>query len=93
MEHVKSAGSLQSAMVNPERSVVIGKMKHLLKTWMDDQAQRHIPASQAIISAKAKSTKYYKMLNEEKRRLLFNLSWTNSSLNRHRTKLLCLQSQ
>jgi hypothetical protein len=38
--------------------VVIGELVHLLKIWLDDQAQRHIPVSQAIISAKAKSLYY-----------------------------------
>jgi hypothetical protein len=33
-------------------------MEHLLKIWLDDQAQRRIPVSQAIISAKAKSLYY-----------------------------------
>jgi transcriptional regulator len=31
MEHVKSAGSLKSIMVNPKRSVVTEEMEHLLK--------------------------------------------------------------
>jgi hypothetical protein len=40
MEHVKSAGSLKSIMVNPKRSVVTDEMEHVLKIWLDDQAQR-----------------------------------------------------
>jgi hypothetical protein len=66
MEHVKSARSLKSIIVNPnkinngdpKRSVVTEEMEHLLKIWLDDQAQRRIPVSQAIISAKAKSLYY-----------------------------------
>jgi hypothetical protein len=34
MEHVKSVGILQSIMVNPKRSAVMGEMEHLLKVWM-----------------------------------------------------------
>jgi hypothetical protein len=55
MEYVKSAGSLQSVMVNPKRGVFIEEMERLLKIWLDDQAQKRIPVSQAIISTKAKS--------------------------------------
>jgi hypothetical protein len=58
MEHVKSAGSLKSLMMNPKRSVVTEEMEHLLKIWLDDQAQRRIPVSQAIITTKAKSLYY-----------------------------------
>jgi hypothetical protein len=49
IEHVKSAESLKSIMVNPQRSVVTEEMEHVLKIWFDDQAQRRIPVSQAII--------------------------------------------
>jgi hypothetical protein len=66
MEHVKSAGSLQSIM-NPKQTVLIGEMEHLLKIWLDDQAQRHISVSQTIISAKVKSLKWYKVLYEKKK--------------------------
>jgi hypothetical protein len=45
-------------MVNPQRSVVTEEIEHVLKIWFDDQAQRRIPVSQAIISAKAKSLYY-----------------------------------
>jgi hypothetical protein len=55
MEYVKSAGSLQSVMVNPERGVSTEEMEYLLKIWLDDQAQKRIPVSQANISTKAKS--------------------------------------
>jgi hypothetical protein len=55
MEHVKSAGSLQSRMVNAKQCVLIEEMVHLLKIWLDDKAQRRISVSQAIISAKVKS--------------------------------------
>jgi hypothetical protein len=55
MECVKSAGNLQSVMVNPKRGVLIEEMERLLKIWLDDEAQKRIPVSQAIISAKAKS--------------------------------------
>jgi hypothetical protein len=44
--------------VNPNRSVVTEEMEHLLKIWLDDQAQRRIPVSQVIISAKSKSLHY-----------------------------------
>jgi hypothetical protein len=44
MEHAKSAGSLQSVMVNQKRSVLIEEMEHLLKIWLDDQVQRRIAA-------------------------------------------------
>jgi DNA-binding MarR family transcriptional regulator len=54
-EHVKSAGSLRSIMVNAKQRVMIEEMEHLLKIWLDDQAQRHISVSKAIISAKVKS--------------------------------------
>jgi IS30 family transposase len=60
----KRAGTLKSIMVNQKRSVVIEEMKHLLKIWLDVQAQRRITASQAIISDKAKSLKFYKVLYE-----------------------------
>jgi hypothetical protein len=46
-------------MVNPKENVVIGEMEHLLRIWLDDQAQRRIPGSQEIISAKAKNLKCY----------------------------------
>jgi hypothetical protein len=36
MEHAKSAGSLQSVMVNPKRTVLIKEVEHLLKIWLDD---------------------------------------------------------
>jgi hypothetical protein len=49
---MKSAGSLQYEIVNSKRIVVISEMEHLLKIWLDDQAQKRIPISQAIISAK-----------------------------------------
>jgi hypothetical protein len=55
MEYVKSAGSLQSVMVNPKHGVLIYEMERLLKIWLDDQAQKRIPVNQAIISAEAKS--------------------------------------
>jgi hypothetical protein len=55
MEHVKSAGSLESIMVNPKRSVLIEEIEHLLVIWLDDPGQRRILVSQAIISAKVKS--------------------------------------
>jgi hypothetical protein len=55
MEYVKSASTLQSVMVNPKCGVLIEEMEHLPKIWLDDQAQKHIPVSQAIISTKAKS--------------------------------------
>jgi hypothetical protein len=42
-------------MVNPKRGVLIEEMEHLLKIWLDDQAQKSIAVSQAIISTKAKS--------------------------------------
>jgi hypothetical protein len=45
MEYVKSAGSLQSVMVNPKRGVLTGEMERLFKIWLDDQAQKHIPVS------------------------------------------------
>jgi DNA-binding MarR family transcriptional regulator len=63
----KSAGTLESIMVNQKRSVVIEEMKHLLKIWLNVQAQRRITVSQAIISDKAKSLKFYKVLYEEKK--------------------------
>jgi hypothetical protein len=55
MEYVKSAGSFKSVMVNPKHGVLIEEIEHLLKIWLDDQAQKRIPVSQAIISIKAKS--------------------------------------
>jgi hypothetical protein len=55
MEYVKSAGRLQSAMVNPKRGVLTEEMERLLKIFLDDRAQKRIPVSQAIISTKAKS--------------------------------------
>jgi hypothetical protein len=55
---VKSAGSLNSIMVSPKRSVVTEEVEHLLKIWLDDQVHRCIPVSQAIISAKAKRLYY-----------------------------------
>jgi hypothetical protein len=55
VEHVKSAGSLQSIMVNPKQSVTIKEMEHLPKIWLDDQAQRNMLVSRAIISAEVKS--------------------------------------
>jgi len=58
MEHVKSARSLKSIIVNPKRSVMTGEMEPLLKFCLDDQAQSSIPVSQAIIPAKAKSLCY-----------------------------------
>jgi hypothetical protein len=54
-------------MVNPKQIVMIEKMEHLLKIWLDDQLHRCIPVSQAIISAKAKSLNCYKVLYEEKK--------------------------
>jgi hypothetical protein len=58
MEHVKSAGSLKSIMVNQKRSLVTEEMELLLKIWLDDQAQRRTPVSQAITSTTAKSLYY-----------------------------------
>jgi hypothetical protein len=55
MEYVKSAGSLQSVMVNPKRGVLTEEMERLLKIWLDYQVQKCILGSQAIISTKAKS--------------------------------------
>jgi hypothetical protein len=46
-------------MVSTKRSVLIEEMEHLFKIWLDDQAQRRISVSQAIISAKAKSLECY----------------------------------
>jgi hypothetical protein len=83
MEHVKSAGSLKSIMVNPKRSVVTEEMEHLLKIWLDDQAQRSIPVSEAIISAKPKSPYYdlkKQMGDSAKDELLFSAS--NGRFNR-----------
>jgi hypothetical protein len=67
VEHVRSASSLQSIVANPKQSVVIEQMEHLLKVWGEggDHAQRRIPVSQAITSAKAKSLKCYKVIYEE----------------------------
>jgi hypothetical protein len=59
MECVKSAGSLQSVMVNPKCGVLIEEMEQ-----MDDQAQKCIPVSQAVISIKAKS-----LYNDLKKRI------------------------
>jgi hypothetical protein len=55
MEYVKSAGTLQSAMANTKRCVLIEEMEHLLKIWLDYQAQKRILVSQAIISTEAKN--------------------------------------
>jgi hypothetical protein len=55
MEFVKSASSLQSVMVNPKRGLLIEEMERLLKIWLDDQAQKRIPISEAIIFTKGKS--------------------------------------
>jgi hypothetical protein len=55
VEHVKSTGSLQSIMVNPKQSATIEEMEHLPKIWLDDQAQRNVLVSRAIISAEVKS--------------------------------------
>jgi hypothetical protein len=41
-------------MVNPKCGVLIEEMERLFKIWLDDQAQKHIPVSQAIISAEAR---------------------------------------
>jgi hypothetical protein len=38
IEHVKSAGTIQSIMENPKQSTVIGEMQHLLKTLVDEEA-------------------------------------------------------
>jgi hypothetical protein len=45
-------------MVNEKWSVVTEEMEQLLKIWQDDQVQRHIQVSQAIISVKAESLYY-----------------------------------
>jgi hypothetical protein len=42
-------------MMNLKRSVLMEEIEHLLKIWLDDQAQRHISVCQVIISAKIKS--------------------------------------
>jgi hypothetical protein len=47
--------------------MVIEEMEHLLRIWVDDQVQRRIPVSQAIISAKAKILKCCKVVYEEKK--------------------------
>jgi hypothetical protein len=66
VEHVRSASSLQSIVANPKQSVLIEQMEHLLKVWGGGyHAQRCIPVSQAITSAKAKSLKCYKVIYEE----------------------------
>jgi hypothetical protein len=77
MEYMKSAGSLQSVMVNPKRGVLIEEMECLLKIWRDDQAQKHIPVSRAIISTKAKSLcddlkKHWESVTDE---IIFCKSW------------------
>jgi hypothetical protein len=41
----ETVGSLKSITVNPKWSVVTEEMEHLLKVWLDDQAQRCIPVS------------------------------------------------
>jgi hypothetical protein len=43
VEHVKGAGSLQSVLVNPKRSVLIEEMEHLLKIWLDNPKVKHTP--------------------------------------------------
>jgi hypothetical protein len=55
MEHVRSAGSLKSVMVNPKWSVVTKEIEHSLKIWLDDQAQRRIPVSQAKFHLKLRA--------------------------------------
>jgi hypothetical protein len=52
---------------------VIEEMKNLFKICMDDEEQRRISVSQAIISAKAKSLKCYKVLNEESKKAVVQL--------------------
>jgi hypothetical protein len=43
-------------MENPKRNVRTEEIEHFLKIWLDDQVQRHIPISQAIISVKLRAS-------------------------------------
>jgi hypothetical protein len=73
VEQVKSAGTIQAILVNPKRSVVTQQMEHLLRIWLDDQAYRCRPVSQATTSANAKSLECYKMPYEEKKKVALQL--------------------
>jgi hypothetical protein len=85
-------------MVNQKQCVVTEEIEHLPKIWVDDEAQRHIPVSQAIFQLKLRAlsaTKGYM----KKTRLLSNLSCMSSSLRFNRqqrqkdfSSSLCVQT-
>jgi hypothetical protein len=52
MGYMKSAGSMQSVMMNPKHCIVIEEGEPLHKIWLDDRAQKRFPVSQAVISTK-----------------------------------------
>jgi hypothetical protein len=49
MERVKNVASLLSIMMNKKWSVLTKEIEYLLKIWLDDQVQRYVLVSQAVI--------------------------------------------
>lgn len=52
---IQNVSSLSSTKVNRTRSSIVENMEKLLALWIEDQNQRNVPVSLAVIQTKAKS--------------------------------------
>jgi len=75
-EAVKGSASLKATRLTKIREGPISYMEKLLMTWIEDQAQKHIPLSTMTITTKAKSL--FAML-KEKAGPDYNVEFTASS--------------
>ena len=54
LEHMKGSTPMQSTMISKKRTGLIVEMERLLMIWLEDQNQRHIPVSLALVQEKAR---------------------------------------
>ena len=54
LEHVKGSTPMQSTVITKTRTGLIVEMERLLVIWLEDQNQRHIPVSLALVQEKAR---------------------------------------